>query len=145
MLEDSYRTLIRILAASGQTAAVQRQYSDLARLLASEMNSEPSEMTRARVTLVLRDVKIAPAPPAVTSRPFAPASPLQVAPLPVSLTTFFGRETFLREIRTLLDDPTTRLITLLGTGGIGKTRLALELAIGIAARGAEPAEAFVSR
>ena len=46
--------------------------------------------------------------------------------LPMSLTTFIGRERELDEIRTLLRER-KRLVTLVGIGGIGKTRLALEL------------------
>lgn len=48
--------------------------------------------------------------------------------LPVSLTSFVGRTTQLEELRTLLG--ATRLLTLTGPGGTGKTRLALELARG---------------
>ncbi len=46
--------------------------------------------------------------------------------LPESTTSFVGRERELVEIKRLL--PTTRLLTLVGTGGIGKTRLAQQLA-----------------
>jgi predicted ATPase/DNA-binding CsgD family transcriptional regulator len=46
--------------------------------------------------------------------------------LPVSLTTFVGRERELDELRSLFREG-KRLITLVGIGGIGKTRLALEL------------------
>src|SRR5579859_7418319 len=46
--------------------------------------------------------------------------------LPVSLTTFVGRERELDELRSLFRAG-TRLVTLVGIGGIGKTRLALEL------------------
>jgi predicted ATPase/DNA-binding CsgD family transcriptional regulator len=47
--------------------------------------------------------------------------------LPISLTSFIGRERELDEIRSLLRAG-KRLVTLVGIGGIGKTRLALELA-----------------
>lgn len=47
--------------------------------------------------------------------------------LPQHATSFIGRSAELAELRDLLDDPQTRLLTLLGSGGIGKTRLALEL------------------
>ena len=46
--------------------------------------------------------------------------------LPLQLTTFLGRGTELEELRALLAGG--RLVTLVGTGGIGKTRLAIELA-----------------
>jgi transcriptional regulator with XRE-family HTH domain len=46
--------------------------------------------------------------------------------LPVSLTSFVGRERELTRLRQVLR--TTRLLSLTGTGGIGKTRLALQLA-----------------
>ena len=46
--------------------------------------------------------------------------------LPVALTSFVGRESELDEFEKLL--PTTRLLTLTGIGGAGKTRLALEVA-----------------
>ena len=48
--------------------------------------------------------------------------------LPLETSTFVGREHELAELRTLLGR--TRLLTLAGTGGAGKTRLALELARG---------------
>ncbi|MBK9123719.1 MAG: winged helix-turn-helix transcriptional regulator [Chloroflexi bacterium] len=48
--------------------------------------------------------------------------------LPYALTPFVGRATELEQLAQLLADPTTRLITLYGIGGIGKTRLALQVA-----------------
>lgn len=48
--------------------------------------------------------------------------------LPAPLTSFIGREKELDSLRTLLVNPTPRLITLLGPPGVGKTRLALQLA-----------------
>ena len=46
--------------------------------------------------------------------------------LPQQLTTFVGRDDELAEIRALLES--ARLVTLVGTGGVGKTRLALQVA-----------------
>jgi predicted ATPase len=47
---------------------------------------------------------------------------------PAQTTTFIGREQEIAEISALLVDPACRLLTLVGPGGIGKTRLALEVA-----------------
>jgi predicted ATPase len=48
--------------------------------------------------------------------------------LPLPRTSFVGRDSELEEIDGLLDDPGCRLLTLVGPGGAGKTRLALEAA-----------------
>jgi transcriptional regulator with XRE-family HTH domain len=48
--------------------------------------------------------------------------------LPVQLTRFIGREDALTQISKRLNSPECRLLTLTGTGGIGKTRLALRAA-----------------
>lgn len=53
------------------------------------------------------------------------ASPYHFAPPP---THFLGRSQEIAEIGALLSDPSCRLLTLVGPGGIGKTRLALEVA-----------------
>ena len=51
--------------------------------------------------------------------------------LPVQLTSFVGRDAQMTEMRRLLAD--NRLVTLTGAGGAGKTRLAIQVAAGIAA------------
>jgi predicted ATPase/class 3 adenylate cyclase/tetratricopeptide (TPR) repeat protein len=48
--------------------------------------------------------------------------------LPVQVTSFVGRESELSEITELIENPECRLLTLVGPGGIGKTRLALQTA-----------------
>jgi predicted ATPase/DNA-binding XRE family transcriptional regulator len=57
------------------------------------------------------------------------------ASLPLPLTALLGRDTEMKALRHWLADPAARLITLIGPGGVGKTRLALELARGIADEG----------
>ncbi len=67
----------------------------------------------------------APAPPA--SAPPAPSSPTPPPagpPLPVAQSSFIGRDRELAELIGLLDR--SRLLTLIGPGGAGKTRLAVE-------------------
>lgn len=67
-----------------------------------------------------------------------PAQPAAVAPwqdekrrynLPIQLTNFIGRDDELARLTKLVNDPTVRLVTLIGAGGMGKTRLALEMAL----------------
>ena len=57
---------------------------------------------------------------------------LSGVPLPLALTLLLGRDADVQTLRQWLADPTARLITLTGPGGVGKTRLALEIARGIA-------------
>jgi len=64
----------------------------------------------------------------VASRSGAPAPPERLSTnLPELVTSFVGRERELAEIRNLM--PALRLLTLTGTGGIGKTRLAHQAAV----------------
>ena len=65
---------------------------------------------------------------------FPPLKSLYRTNLPVAVTSFLGRERELAEIATLLRDSVT-LVTLTGSGGTGKTRLAIHAA-------AEAAESF---
>ncbi|MBZ0303701.1 MAG: tetratricopeptide repeat protein [Anaerolineae bacterium] len=77
-----------------------------------------------------------PAPDAVVAAPFDPphktdqATTRQVKHnhLPFQPTSFIGRNDELSDIARILADPACRLLTLIGPGGIGKTRLALEVA-----------------
>jgi predicted ATPase/serine/threonine protein kinase/DNA-binding SARP family transcriptional activator len=65
-------------------------------------------------------------------QPEAPDAPLAL-PTASALSPFVGRERELAEIsRLLTDDPECRLLTIVGPGGIGKTRLALAVATAVA-------------
>jgi predicted ATPase/class 3 adenylate cyclase len=59
---------------------------------------------------------------------FLPLRALNIRPtnLPIQLTSFIGREKQLAEVKSLLQD--THLLTLLGPGGTGKTRLSIQAA-----------------
>ena len=73
----------------------------------------------------------AAAAPAVAPALVAAPSPPGVAALPASLTPLVGREQELAMVRELLLQPETRLLSLAGIAGIGKTRLALALATAV--------------
>ncbi|MDQ4501772.1 helix-turn-helix domain-containing protein [Sinomonas sp. ASV322] len=52
----------------------------------------------------------------------------QLVPLPAPATPLLGRDKALDELTASLGDPSTRLVTLIGPGGVGKTRLAVAAA-----------------
>src|SRR5262245_48419370 len=70
----------------------------------------------------------AAAPPTVVDE-------LSPAFLPLPLTALIGRDADVETLRQWLADPVSRLVTLIGPGGVGKTRLVLELARAIAQEG----------
>jgi predicted ATPase len=88
------------------------------------------EVLRAFQGLTLRPSAAAPTVPDLSlpasALPLASDPPPRRNNLPVEVTSFVGREQELKEARDLL--ATSHLLTLTGTGGCGKTRLALKLA-----------------
>jgi predicted ATPase len=65
---------------------------------------------------------------------FAPLKTLFQTNLPIPVTPFLGREQELREVLELLVRDDVRLLTLTGSGGTGKTRLAVQAAAGLGER-----------
>jgi len=74
---------------------------------------------------------LAAARPALLRSGLATASPVSPASLRTPLTRLIGREAELVALRTALADDEVRLLTLTGPGGVGKTRLAIEVAGGL--------------
>lgn len=116
LLEGSQRALIRALALNGEAAAAQAQYRQLRIMLAQELGAEPEGATTALYEQIRRgDTGVLRPPP-----------PPVVAPLPP--TPLVGRGAELRAICAYLRESDGRTLTVTGTGGIGKTRLAIEAA-----------------
>ncbi len=108
--EEAHQQLMRLLARSGQRSAALQQYETCCRILAEELGIEPTETTQ-RLYQRLRSI------PSIGAHN-----------LPTQATPFVGRESELRETGRRLLDPGCRLLTLAGTGGVGKTRLAIQAA-----------------
>jgi predicted ATPase/DNA-binding SARP family transcriptional activator len=118
LMEEAHRQLMCLLTFSGQRSAALAQYEACRDLLAQELGVEPEPETIALYEEILAGDLSAP------SETTAPPP----HNLPLQLTSFVGRETELAELGRLLGDPDVRLVTIVGVGGMGKTRLALEAA-----------------
>jgi predicted ATPase/DNA-binding SARP family transcriptional activator len=135
--EPAHRTLMRLYALAGQHGAAARQYQECVRVLEAELGAEPEEETTALYEAIrTRQVapeSLEPLPPAAGRPRGQTSTPSEVSPpahnLPPQLTSFVGRDVELDAITHLLaGDPPHRLLTLVGPGGVGKTRLALAVA-----------------
>jgi len=109
---------MRGLALSGDRDSALTQYEECRRILDQELGIEPELETRALYERIC----------AGELSPVRLSAPAPAHNLPAQLTPFVGRESELVEITSLLGQPDVRLLTLVGAGGMGKTRLALETA-----------------
>ncbi len=124
--ETTYVQLMRLHALSGDRAGVRRVYEQCALILRRELDVEPGPATQAAYEQLMR--LEAPAPPVL--QPEIRSTAARPSALPAPATPFIGREAELAHLAELLADPDCRLITIVGPGGIGKTRLALQTAVG---------------
>ena len=139
--EGAYRQLMQALTRSGRRSEALVTYDSCRQQLQSELGAEPSAETLALYEAILAGEidgittpsPIEPGEPdlpkplhPVTSAALYPSAPAHN--LPPQPTPFIGREAELTALETLIADPEVRLITVVGSGGMGKTRLALAAA-----------------
>ena len=146
--EEAHLALITILMETGQRRGAQEQYERLWQIYEAEMGGPPSPQTqrhaaawnldapRPAITLKpekrRRETRTATKETPVKLEPNLSAAPKEPTAkggeLPLTLTRMFGRQEEIQRLSEIFADPETRLVTLTGTGGVGKTRTAIEAA-----------------
>ena len=125
LMESAQRQLMRLLAYSGQRAAALEAYERFRDLLEDELSVDPEVETQTLNALIQAGELGKPALPAHSTSPHN---------LPAQLTSFIGRQSEIADVSHLLTGShsrqvsPSRLVTLLGAGGSGKTRLSLQAA-----------------
>lgn len=110
LMEAPHRAKMLLLARTGQRPLALQHYKDVSNLFEEELGIAVSAQTTA---LYERLGNLTTPPPLA---------------LPQATDAFIGRTKEIQLLTGLLAEPTRRLINLFGIGGVGKTRLALEVA-----------------
>jgi predicted ATPase/DNA-binding SARP family transcriptional activator len=113
--EGAHRQVMRALAWSGQRNAALAHYGALCQMLAQDLDTPPDAETATMRAQIESDSLQPPTPPPLHN-------------WPTYLTPFFGRERELAQISKYLQAADVYLLTIIGPGGIGKTRLVLRAA-----------------
>ncbi|WP_199512700.1 AfsR/SARP family transcriptional regulator [Nucisporomicrobium flavum] len=119
--------LMQALRAAGRHADALAAYEDARTELAEQLGADPSPALQRTHLALLRDGFTAPDPPAPTVP--SPCGPSPCGPssrgrLPIPLTPMVGRDDDLPALVRMVTG--NRLVTVVGAGGVGKTRLAVE-------------------
>ncbi|MEZ4869376.1 MAG: BTAD domain-containing putative transcriptional regulator [Caldilineaceae bacterium] len=129
--EPTHRQLMRLFAQAGQRTAALAQYERCCQLLQRELAVTPDESTTTLAEQIragdLRFLNYDLRKDGLSEQTRVDRKS-EIVNLPLQATPFIGRELELTQIAHLFANPNCRLLSLLGVGGMGKTRLALEAA-----------------
>lgn len=118
--ESARIRVIRMLGVEGQWSAAQSQFYALQSFLKEQLGVAPS----ADVIALMEQIRSASAGKDVIYPHYPPIR----QHLPKTISSFIGRKAELDDVMDLIVCSENRLITIVGTGGVGKTRLAIEIA-----------------
>ena len=123
--ESAHRAMMRLHAGLGDRSAAMHQYEACVQVLKKELNIAPQAETKALYEKIIQgEIRGKSSEEAQTSAArIRPSSNLPLLPTP-----FMGRRHEVEQIKTLVLSPDHRLVTLIGPGGIGKTRLSIQSA-----------------
>jgi predicted ATPase/DNA-binding SARP family transcriptional activator len=130
--EAGQRALMRLLALSDRRSEALTQFKKSRQVLSDELGVEPSTET-TELYEAIRSGEFVSSVVSETARTIKTGLPLpsslfaRIVNLPSVRTPFIGREDELAALDEILADTNARLVTIVGPGGIGKTRLALEV------------------
>ncbi len=119
--EETHRRLMQILGQQGDYAAVEKQFRQLRQHLRNELNMEPCAETVALHRDLLKQAQFLS-----NSRSEITSFPPENRRFPLPFTSLVGRT---RDRQAVCDSlQASRLVTLTGPGGVGKTRLSIAVA-----------------
>ena len=122
--EEAHAGLMRLYALSGRQTEAARQYERLEEVLSRELGTEPNASSRALREEIASE-RFTPEGPRDRETPLEDPAFDGRHNLPAPRTSFVGRQREIVEVKRAM--AMTRLLTLTGAGGSGKTRLALEV------------------
>ena len=123
LAEDVVQAYLRVALAGGHREGALKAFDTFRQQLEQELGMDPLESTIKLANELRSSRNLTPA-----STPPARAAEARLYNFPLSHTPFIGRDLERVELTNLLYEEDRRLITLLGPGGVGKTRLAAQLA-----------------